>query len=355
MTILLAGFLSPFLHGQVLKLVPWNSGTAMGSCSVENTRKYLCYGLEYTPEISGVLTSYTTAFFISCTSKGSPIAVNQSCSMTNNVSFINGCAINKTVLVNSSGNTGTAVNNSVTSGQPIILHQICFTIPEGESITIREDPVTDLTTSIDMANGDSKTEYPEFAEMKIRREITDFIKPVWIDFKSINAGDLIAQLDWTTSGGSGTKSFVIERSPDAEVFTELGVVNARDESGEISSYQFLDKEALPGNNYYRLLQVNSDGKVKYSPVRLVTFNEIEFAVQVSPNPADHFVLVNIQTPYPETRIQLLDPSGRVVIDETDKGKNLKNRLNTEKLSSGLYTVIIESGNEKFSEKVAILH
>src|SRR5688500_17376117 len=54
----------------------------------------LCYSLEYTPNVSGVLTSYTTAFFISCTSAGSAVVKNESVVMNNHVNLIDGCLLN---------------------------------------------------------------------------------------------------------------------------------------------------------------------------------------------------------------------------------------------------------------------
>lgn len=274
--------------------------------------------------------------------------------MSSNVNLINGCGSNGTVLVNCSGNTGTSGNNNVTAGQPVIIHQICFVIPEGETITIREDPVTDLTTSIDIAGGESKTEYPVFAEMKIKKEKTLLVKPLWLDFKSVAAGQRLAQLDWTTSIETNNSHYVVERSADGIDFVALGRVESANQE-RINSYQYLDKDARLGKNYYRLVQVGADGSTKHSPVRMVTFEETPFSVKASPNPADEFIMVAIQSPVDETRIQLMDASGRVVIDETAAGKNLNTRLNTAKLPSGVYSLIVESTAGKFNESISIIH
>ena len=336
----------PFaLNAQTMKWVP--------SQSVK--QHLLCYSLEYTPNTSGVLTSYTTAFFITCTSSGSPVVKNESVVMTNNCHLIDGCTQNHLVLMNSSGNTGSGMNNTVAAGVPVILHQVCFSIPNGESITIREDETTDLTTSVDMASGGSVTEYPDFAEMVIQKHKPHISRPLWLDFKTVIAGNFTTQLDWTTSDESNNSHFIIERSLDGNDFTAIGRIDATANPGRINSYQYLDKTAILGKNYYRLQQVNQEGKITYSPVREVTFLEKPFSVIVTPNPADQFLLVDIQSPSGESRIKLIDPSGTIVIDEKNDSSLLKTRLDIEKLPSGRYTLIVETDKNKFTENIVVIH
>jgi hypothetical protein len=345
------------LQAQTMKLIPVHAGMKAGTCHFENAKKQqlMCYALEYTPNASGVLTSYTTGFFVSCTSLGMPVAKNLSCSMTDNVSVINGCESNGLVLLSASGNSGNPNNNWIKAGEPVILHQICFSIPMGESITIREDPVTDLTTSIDLENEDLLTEYPVFEEVVIKKIRPDISRPSFLDFKGIPAGSNISQLDWSTPVEVTTSHFIVERSADGKEFSEIGRVESSQSTGRISSYQFFDKNAATGKNFYRLQQVDVDGKIKMSPVRHVTFSEKPFSVKVSPNPANEFIIVEIQSPGNESVIKLYDPSGRVVLDEKNEGKFLKTRLDVSGLLAGQYTLTVETSNDKFSENVVILH
>ena len=345
------------LQAQTMKLVPVHPGMATGTCHFETSKKqqYMCYALEYTPNASGVLTSYTTGFFISCTSMGSPVVKNLSCSMKDNVSVINGCESNSLILLSASGNSGNPTGNWIAAGVPVILHQICFSIPMGESITIREDPVTDLTTSIDLVDENLLTEYPSFEETVIKKQRPDISRPSFLDFKGVPAGSNIAQLDWTTPVEVGTSHFVIERSTDGKDFVEIGRVENKESTGKINNYQFLDRNALIGKNYYRLQQVDFEGKTKMSPVRHVSFSERPFIVKVSPNPANEFIIVEIQSPVSESIIKLYDQTGKVVIDEKVEGKLLKTKLDVAKLTSGHYTLSVETSNDKYSENVIILH
>ena len=141
-------------------------GGTTGSC-VSNTdccTNTYCYGLEYTPGFTGSLTSYTTAFFVDCINNGSPVITNASCTMTDASTVVNGCTQFSLIQLQCSGQTGSL---AITSGVPVILHQVCFTIPAGNSINVLEDEVSDLTTSIDVAGGGFETEYPVFVTQTI--------------------------------------------------------------------------------------------------------------------------------------------------------------------------------------------
>src|SRR5688572_12717735 len=144
--LLLLAVCTHLISAQTMSLIPLAKGSIYGSCVNTDPKKQgqLCYGLQYTPDTTGTLTSYTTGFFVSCTSIGAPITVNKSCTMSNQVSMQNACSESNLVLINSSGHSGSSANNKVEKDVPVILHQICFSISLGESVTFREDEVTDL-------------------------------------------------------------------------------------------------------------------------------------------------------------------------------------------------------------------
>lgn len=340
---------------QVMTWVPMDATLASGPCAAQPAKKQqLCYALQYTPGETGTLTSYTTGFYVSCTSLGPAVIKNISCTMTNNVNLINGCSDNGVVLMNSSGNTGSAVNNKVVAGVPITLHQVCFSIPYGESISIREDEITDLTTSIDLTAGGSKTEYPSFAKIFIRRDRPDDSRPSWLDFKGTAVGDYTTQLDWTTSRDAATTDYMIERSCDGNTFTTIGTIKPVTTPDRVNNYQYIDKQATQGKNYYRLKQTNAKGEFEFSPIRIVSFGPQKFAVQFAPSPASEFIDVVIQNARDNSVIQLIDQTGHVVKELKSEQLQKETRIQVQELNPGIYTLRVQSGDDKFSEKVMIV-
>src|SRR5690606_4794831 len=119
-----------------------------------------CYEMQYVPGVSGELTDYTTGFFVNCLGGSDPIVSNQTCVMTDNSDEDADCGVSGDVLFNSSGVNGAF---PVTAGETYVLHRICFTIEEGETIDITEDMTTDLTFGIDLAGGGFYNDEPTFA------------------------------------------------------------------------------------------------------------------------------------------------------------------------------------------------
>ncbi len=143
--------------------IPTDSTSVIG-CTVDTDcdANTYCFGLRYTPTVSGVATSYTTGFFATCNSNGNPIISNTTCVMTDNSNLVDDCSGSSMVLFNSSGNSGSAPANDVVVGVPVFLHQICLEIPVNETIDISEDHFTDLSVSVSLDGGGFITEFPSF-------------------------------------------------------------------------------------------------------------------------------------------------------------------------------------------------
>jgi hypothetical protein len=349
------GFIT--LQGQTMKWLPCAEGSSSGKCPCATSAKrdLHCYSLEYTPNATGTLNGYSTGFLVSCTSTGTPIVKNESCSMSTNVRQVNLCNEMGKYLLQSSGNGGSTQNNKVTKGVPVILHQVCFSVPKGESLSVIEEVNFDLTTTISIDGNDAITEYPAYEEVIVKNIRPDVSRPIaFLDFKGTAAGDFISQLDWTTAKNTNVDHYILEKSIDGVTFAPLATVGAKHTESEVEFYQYMDTKGVEGKNYYRLREVTPGAEDEFSPVREISFGTTGFSVSFSPNPADEFIIVKIQSKIAESDIQLIDAMGRVVLeDKTDE--NLRQaRLQVQKLNPGTYTLVVKSGEDVFTEKVTIV-
>jgi hypothetical protein len=73
-------------------------------------------------------------------------------------------------------------------------------------------------------------------------------------------------LDWTSVAELNSNKYVVEKSIDGKNFEEIGVVEAAGNSARAINYSFADKLMQPGGYFYRLNQVDIDGKSEYSKV-----------------------------------------------------------------------------------------
>ena len=159
-----------------------------------------------------------------------------------------------------------------------------------------------------------------------------------------------AFLQWKTAGELHNKGFEIEHSTDARAWKPIGFQASRVEGGNSNltlAYIHTHPNPLPGQNYYRLKQIDIDGQHEYSPVRVLTF-ERPFTINVYPNPVAEAVrITGLQGG--ET-IRIADASGRVL--KSQKTRDVHASLSLDGFSDGVYHLhIIPAGREAKTFKV----
>ena len=123
-----------------------------------------------------------------------------------------------------------------------------------------------------------------------------------------------AKLKWVTENESGTDKFLIERSTDAEHFVAVGNVKANNTTAT-NTYYFTDPkiDALGALViFYRLKQVDIDGRFVYSPVISLRLAD-KAAATIYPNPAvsQTNLMVTVDKA-DEVQGRLVDNAGRVM-------------------------------------------
>ncbi|MEM9850182.1 MAG: T9SS type A sorting domain-containing protein, partial [Bacteroidota bacterium] len=88
------------------------------------------------------------------------------------------------------------------------------------------------------------------------------------------------------------RHFEIERSYDSKTFQAIGKVMGAGNSLVQSAYTFADQQPLKGMNYYRLKQVDTDGKYEYSAIVVVDMNAQQ-KVSITPTLAQNELNIRI--------------------------------------------------------------
>jgi beta-glucanase (GH16 family) len=145
-------------------------------------------------------------------------------------------------------------------------------------------------------------------------------------------------LNWTTASESNNQAFIVERSANATDYTAIGQVQGNGTTNIAHNYTFTDEKPLGGINYYRLRQMDADGKATISTAIAVLFSTNSFMVT---NTLVHDVL-NISTDreLPIT-INIFNISGQPVYTGKLQGSQ---QLNLSDLTSGLYIIRTSEGD-----------
>jgi len=164
----------------------------------------------------------------------------------------------------------------------------------------------------------SNTGMAGFGEYAIGADHTVNPLPVeLISFTGI-ADSRNAYLNWMTANETNNKGFFVERSVDQKVFTAVDFVKGAGTVTSIQKYALTDVNAFEKAQsnvlYYRLKQVDMDGKFTYSNVVAVkTTKTTSAAVKVSPNPfsltTELAVLANEEG---TAEITIMDVQGKVI-------------------------------------------
>jgi hypothetical protein len=149
-------------------------------------------------------------------------------------------------------------------------------------------------------------------------------------------------LEWATASEVNSQAFEVERSQDGATFMAIGQVKA---VGIASNYTFTDASPLAGMNYYRLKQVDNDGKFDYSPMQMVKTGKTGTVV-LYPNPVSAGIVnLSYEASAEETlTITVIDALGREVLSQialVDKGENTVS-VSTTAVSAGVYLVKISN-------------
>lgn len=176
------------------------------------------------------------------------------------------------------------------------------------------------------------------------------IPVTWSGFTAEKSGNT-ALLKWSTAQESNSLKYVVERSNDGIQFSSIGEVNAAGNSSSTSNYAFTDNSPNDGKNYYRIRQVDIDGKASYTDIRSLVFESLLTKISISPNPAKDKILLTIKGKLENTKVLLLNTAGQVL--STHMIKNEKTNINLPGLASGVYYLKVINKDEVTVEKLFI--
>jgi len=170
------------------------------------------------------------------------------------------------------------------------------------------------------------------------------------DGKNTSEGNL---LNWTTTAESNNDHFEIQHTLDGRNFVELGKVSGAGNSAVINNYKFLHTNYQKGISYYRLKQVDTDGRSALSRVIAVdaaNSRELKFF----PNPVQSLLTMEVPDASVKTvNVSVINTSGQQVLSR--KGMASSNgtvSLDVSKLPTGIYQVIISC--EKASYNLSVM-
>ena len=159
-------------------------------------------------------------------------------------------------------------------------------------------------------------------------------------------------LTWTTTSELNNAAFTVLYSNDGKNYTPLTTVNSKATSGNSNvelSYSAENKQPKLGHNYYKLEQIDMDGKsLMNTQVVDLMWGATASTINVYPNPTSNELNIDIFTTKAEnSTIKILDMSGRILKEIQTKLSAGANSIQTNigELATGIYTLQIFENNK----------
>jgi trimeric autotransporter adhesin len=220
------------------------------------------------------------------------------------------------------------------------------TVPSGAVVTLDANPATD--GYITLNPGFSAQPGSDFLAVILTP--CELINPLPVKLINFDAkpNDKTVTLTWATSIETNSLGFEIERSENGKEFEKIGFVKSDTNEGnsnEKLSYEYIDNLPVEGNNYYRLKQLDLDGKSAYSPIKSAQFDG-ENAINIFPNPTSDFITITANDHSKIKNIELISAKGTILY----RSKIIENKIDISTQPTGMYFLKIENVNGKVTLK-----
>jgi hypothetical protein len=163
---------------------------------------------------------------------------------------------------------------------------------------------------------------------------------VWLDFTAASQLNGSVLLHWSTAAELNTRSFLIQRSGNGTDWVTTGTVAAAGNSASHSFYQYTDAPVVRNTWYYRLAQVDLDGKINYS--KTVSCLSSGPAVKLYPNPVTGGT-VYVSLTYPSV-VYIYNSMGATLLNKKLPAGDSK--LEIKSFTPGVY--FFKAGEQKIS-------
>lgn len=163
----------------------------------------------------------------------------------------------------------------------------------------------------------------------------------------------VNQLYWATASELNNDYFILERSNDAEIWTTLEFIDGHGTTDMTNYYTAIDPNPYE-ISYYRLIQVDFDGKQEVSQIVILRLSGEDLISDLYPNPtsgAAYFTIGN-NVDFDDLGINVFNVLGQKVPCNMEF-LNKRVQLNLSGFSPGSYQIVIELNDTRIVKKIIV--
>jgi hypothetical protein len=202
------------------------------------------------------------------------------------------------------------------------------------------------------ANNEMYIDDYRFGDMPVPVELTSFTASV------NNNGNVI--LNWSTATEINNNMFEIERRTEEGAYFTIGYVNGAGTTTEPQNYSYTDKSVETGKYFYRLKQIDFDGRFEYSDaVEVDVSGPLGFNLEQNyPNPFNPSTSIKYSIPESgNVKLSVYNLVGEevaVLINGFTQSGFYEVSFDASNLPSGVYLYKLQSANSVQTKKMMLL-
>jgi hypothetical protein len=224
-------------------------------------------------------------------------------------------------------------------GNPGVNTNLVFNTNGGSATVVKNSATSSQVTLADFNNGGS---------------VSSALPITLADFSARTAtigGRKVIILNFSTLQESNNAFFDIERSSNGYEFETISQVNGAGNSLLERHYTVEDAKPLAGLNYYRLRQVDHDGKFSFSKI-IKANNATSQDILVYPTQVNDLLTIVTEKGFSEnTAWQIIDPAGRLVQEGLLLSEQPNQQIALIDLDGGIYFLRIMSDSRLWTKQI----
>jgi hypothetical protein len=161
-------------------------------------------------------------------------------------------------------------------------------------------------------------------------------------------------LEWSTASEVDNDYFSIEHSADGRIFEAIGEVDGSGISASVREYNFIHRVSQPGIHYYRVRQVDFNGKSSVTAIRAVEIEGKNSFIQYTANWTSGILAIQLTTDAIEEYVVVLyDLNGRVLSHQKLMQGQIVVNLNLPDFPTGVAVLALISESSKHVKQIVI--
>ncbi len=199
------------------------------------------------------------------------------------------------------------------------------------------------------ASGSISGTVSNFSPFALGSKSSGNVLPIDLISFTANCKEDVVEVDFSVASQQNNDYFLVERSIDGVEWAELGTLQGENKSTNHKDYSILDFTPIDGMSYYRLTQVDFDGKFKVFPPIYNSCNskETNLSMVVYPIPViNEFTFEISLDDYQGSDVfyNIINMQGAIVLTgslELNKGFNAQT-IDIDQLTSGIYMLSVNN-------------